>query len=62
MDWLTWDIKRTYRTVMDALNSPEVEVNENGEVAVHGLTYIVWTTKIPEDGRESLTDVEMPGS
>ena len=45
---------------MDALNSPEVETNDNGEVAVHGNTYIVWSTKIPEDGRDSLTGVEMP--
>ena len=45
---------------MDALNSSEVETNEKGEVAVHGNTYIVWSTKIPEDGRESLTEVEMP--
>ncbi|TKA80403.1 hypothetical protein B0A55_01898 [Friedmanniomyces simplex] len=54
--------EKTYKTVMDALNSPEVQVNEKGEVAVHGVTFIVWTSKIPEDGRESLMDVEMPGS
>jgi hypothetical protein len=43
---------------MDALNGPDVETNEKGEVALHGRTYLVWTTKIPEDGRASLTDFE----
>lgn len=47
---------------MDALNSPEVETNEKGEVCVHGNTYIYWTTKIPQDGREDLTGVERPGA
>ena len=42
---------------MDALNDSEVKVNEKGEVAVHGNTFIVWTSKIPEDGREELLDV-----
>jgi len=42
---------------MDALNSPDVETNEKGEVAVHGNTFIIWTSKIPEDGREELLDV-----
>ena len=54
--------QRTYKTFMDALNSPEVEANEKGEVAVHGNTFIVWTSKIPEDGRENLIDVEKPGA
>lgn len=39
---------------MDALNSPEVETNDKGEVAVHGSTISVWTTKVPAEGRESL--------
>jgi len=47
---------------MDALNSPEVETNEEGEVAVHGKTFMFWTSKIPEDGRDTLTDVERPGA
>ncbi|KAK1084323.1 hypothetical protein LTR48_005550 [Friedmanniomyces endolithicus] len=54
--------EKTYKTVMDALNGPEVEVNEKGEVALHGRTFVVWTSKIPEDGRESLLDVETPES
>lgn len=47
--------------VVDALNSPEVETNEEGEVAVHGWTHLAWTSEIPEDGREALTDVERTG-
>ncbi|KAK4561013.1 hypothetical protein LTR86_004968 [Recurvomyces mirabilis] len=54
--------ERTKQIVMDALNSSEVETNDKGEVAVHGLTYIVWSSKIPEDGRASLTEVERPGA
>ncbi|KAK5107831.1 hypothetical protein LTR62_000645 [Meristemomyces frigidus] len=54
--------ERTKQKVMDALNSSEVETNEKGEVAVHGLTYVVWTSKIPEDGRAGLTEVERPGA
>ncbi|KAK4888129.1 hypothetical protein LTR27_012935 [Elasticomyces elasticus] len=54
--------ERTYKTVMDALNSPDVDVDQDGKVAVHGKTFIVWSSKIPEDGRASLTDVEMPES
>lgn len=34
------------------------ERNGEGEVVVHGNTYAVWTTKIPEEGREELVDVE----
>lgn len=45
---------------MDALNEPEVETDENGNVAVHGETIVVWTSKIPEEGRDELTDVERP--
>lgn len=45
---------------MDAVNSPEVETDENGNIAVHGTTIAVWTTKIPTEGRAGLTDVEEP--
>ncbi|KAK0320747.1 hypothetical protein LTR91_022595 [Friedmanniomyces endolithicus] len=54
--------EKTHKTVMDALNGPEVEVNDKGEVALHGRTFVVWTSKIPEDGRESLLGVETPES
>jgi hypothetical protein len=45
---------------MDAINSPEVETDSTGEVTLHGTTIAVWTTKIPAEGRESLTEVEKP--
>ncbi|KAG8622966.1 hypothetical protein KVT40_007942 [Elsinoe batatas] len=31
----------------DAIDKPDTEVNDKGEVAVHGGTYAHWTTKIP---------------
>ncbi|TKX25322.1 methyltransferase domain-containing protein 11 [Elsinoe australis] len=31
-----------------AINKTETEVNEKGEVAIHGGTYSHWTTKIPQ--------------
>lgn len=45
---------------MDALNGPEVVTDGNGNVAVHGKTIAVWTSKIPEEGRDSMTEVERP--
>ena len=54
--------QRTYKAFMDAVNSPEVETDENGNVAVHGTTIAVWTTKIPAEGRDGMTDVERSGS
>ena len=45
---------------MDALGGAEVETDENGNVAVHGETIIVWSSKIPEEGRDSLVEVERP--
>lgn len=47
---------------MDALNSPDVETDENGNVELHGETVMVWTSKIPEEGRDELIDVEEPKS
>lgn len=43
---------------MDALDSPEVETDADGNVELHGTTIIVWTTKIPIEGREGLIEVE----
>lgn len=54
--------ERTHRSFMHALNGLEVETNEKGEVAVHGNTYIIWTSKIPEEGRAGLNEVETPGA
>ena len=45
---------------MSAIDAPDVETDENGNVAVHGTTPVVWTGKIPTEGRESLTGVETP--
>lgn len=53
--------EEVYKTFMDAINEPDVEKNGKGEVVVHGKTYMVWTTKIPAEGREALTTVESPG-
>ena len=30
----------------EALQSPDVERNERGEIALHGITYFAWTKKI----------------
>ncbi|KAH9844443.1 Methyltransferase domain [Teratosphaeria destructans] len=56
------DREHVRQTIMDALNGPDTTVNQEEEVAVHGSTYLVWTSKIPEDGRASLTGVERPGA
>ena len=53
------EFQRTYKTFMDYVNAPEVETDENGNVAVHGTTFAVWTSKIPAEGREGLTEVEL---
>ena len=45
---------------MDAIDSSE-DVDGSGNIVVHGTTYAVWTTKIPEEGRASLTNVDRPG-
>lgn len=35
-----------YRTFKEALQSPDVERNEKGEIALHGVTFFAWTDKI----------------
>lgn len=57
---MTDDDQRTYKTFMDAIGGPDTETDENGNVALHGTTYAVWTTKIPAEGREELIDVDRP--
>jgi hypothetical protein len=44
---------------MDAISGPDVKTDENGNVAVHGTTIAVWTAKIPTEGREKLTEVNV---
>ena len=58
---MTEIIQRTYKIFMDAIDSPGEEVDRNGNIAVHATTYAVWTTKIPEEGRSGLTEVDRPG-
>jgi hypothetical protein len=44
---------------MDAISGPDVEKNADGNVVVHGKTYAVWSSKIPIEGRGSLTGVDV---
>lgn len=32
----------------EALTGQDVETNEKGEVAVHGRTYLVWASRVPD--------------
>ncbi|KAL9080073.1 MAG: hypothetical protein Q9157_001096 [Trypethelium eluteriae] len=41
--------EKTRQAFLKALESPDVEVNQKGEIAVHGSTYSFWTTKIPSE-------------
>lgn len=34
------------RVFKEALNGDDVERNEKGEIAVHGVTYFAWTDRI----------------
>lgn len=34
------------RRVLEALQDSSTERNEKGDVAVHGVTYLVWTSRI----------------
>ena len=45
---------------MDALDDSDVVEDVDGNVAVHGKTLAVWTSKIPEEGRDELLEVERP--
>lgn len=47
---------------MNALNADDVDVDEHGSVTIHGNVHTAWTSKIPTEGREGLTDVERPGA
>lgn len=52
--------QRVRQAFMDAAS--DADVDQNGKVTVHGYTHLVWTTKIPADGRPALTDMETPGT
>jgi hypothetical protein len=36
----------TKKKVFEVMAGPDVETNENGEVAFHGRTYSAWTTAV----------------
>lgn len=38
--------EKTRQRVMEALQDEDTKRNEIGEVAVHGVTYFVWTSRI----------------
>lgn len=40
------ELKKTKDTFYNALKEEDVERNENDEVAVHGVTYAVWTSRV----------------
>ncbi len=38
--------EKVRRKVLEALKGDDVERNENGQVALHGVTYFAWTSRI----------------
>lgn len=46
--------ERVKREFDEALRGGDVERNERGEIAMHGMTVAVWTTKIPAKGATGL--------
>lgn len=55
-------MQKTRKVFDDAINAPDVEANEQGEVALHGTTYCYWTTKIPAEGKNEVFAVHRPGA
>lgn len=53
-------LEKTKKTFMDIINVPDVEKDTEGNVTLHGAAHAFWTTKIPAEGRESLTGVSRP--
>jgi hypothetical protein len=43
-DWSQQDVRKVFD---DALTSGDVEKNDQGDIALHGVTYLVWTSKVP---------------
>ncbi|OCK78826.1 S-adenosyl-L-methionine-dependent methyltransferase [Lepidopterella palustris CBS 459.81] len=41
------ELASTKHAFDDAINGDDVEMNEKGEVALHGITFFAWTSKIP---------------
>jgi len=40
------EMERVKKEVFDAMKGDDVESNEKGEVAVHGVTYFAWTSRV----------------
>lgn len=40
-------LQKTKKVVIDALESDDVEMNERGEISLHGQTVFAWTSAIP---------------
>lgn len=53
-------LERTKATFMDAIKSPDVEKDAEGNVKIHGNTHVVFTSKIPAEGREDLIETDGP--
>ncbi|KAL1304954.1 hypothetical protein AAFC00_003864 [Neodothiora populina] len=50
--------EQAYKIFTDAINAPDVETNDKGEVALHGMTMAIWTTKIPAEGaRAAISEI-----
>lgn len=44
---LTYSPQAAKKLFDDALGGEDVEENEKGEVALHGVTYLAWASKVP---------------
>jgi len=47
------DLERVKKTLFDAVNSAGTKTDEQGRVAVHGRTFIAWTSRIPGEPLQS---------
>lgn len=53
--------ERVKRVLMEAIrDDADAERDGEGKVVVHGYTHMVWTSKIPREGREELMGVQRP--
>lgn len=53
--------ERVKRVLMEAIrDDADAEGDGKGKVVVHGYTHMVWTSKIPREGREELMGVQRP--
>jgi hypothetical protein len=53
-------LQETRKVFDEALAGSDVEENEKGQVALHGTTYALWSTKIPEEGKDEVFAVSRP--